>query len=167
MESIISALISALATILAAWISNRGAESIASPPPPRSRSRREGENQERVNFSFAANTIWWIGVMGVFSLLLIYAGFFIHWDLPSMMGLFGIPLIVIVLGIAKPTRPWAASSFVFGVSTIAFTTEFLVKMSWGQSLRLSPGDKWLPIWMFLIASAYAFIAYSVCWWRRR
>lgn len=167
MESIISAVISAIATIIAAWLSNRDSDSGSSASQDLSRSEPVTTDQESIQFSVATNTLWWAGVIVTFSVLLIYAGFFIHWDLPSLMGLFGIPIIAIILGLAKPTKPWTAASFVFGVATVSFTTEFLIKLSRGQSIELSSGDQLLPLWMFLIASLYASIAYFICWWRRR
>lgn len=162
MESIIAAIISAIATIVAAWISSRGTgpSSVETPSEP------EREKAEVAPSSATTNTTWWTVVMGLFALFVVFVGFFVHHDLPPMLGVFGIPVVVIVLALVKPTKPWTAAAFVFGVSTVAFLTEFGVKLTYGQSVRLSSSDRWLPLWFVLIAAVYAFIGAAICWWRR-
>lgn len=165
METILAALISGIATVAAAWISSR-----RNPKPVASLTRKEqlGETEKKVGSSGSRpNTAWWTVVMGLFTLLLIYAGFFMHHDLPSQMGLFGVPVVVIILSLIKPTRPWSAAAFVFGVSTVAFLTEFVVKLTRGESIALSDNDRWLPFWILLLSSGYAALGALICWWRRR
>ncbi len=165
METILAALISGIATVAAAWISSsRYRKPVASP----ARKEQPGETEKKVGFSgYRPNTAWWAVVMGLFTLLLIYAGFFIHHDLPSQMGLFGIPVVVIILSLIKPARPWSAAAFVFGVSTVAFLAEFAVKLTRGESVALSDSDRWLPFWILLISAGYAALGALICWWRRR
>lgn len=166
MESIIAALISGLATIAAAWISRQG----RSPQPAATLPKTEQLKAAMANVVSSgskSNTTWWTTVMGLFALLVIFAGFFVHHDLPTAIGLFGIPVVVIILALTRPTKPWTAAAFVFGVSTIAFLTEFVVKLAQGQSIALAPNDHWLPFWLLFIAAIYASLGAVICWWRRK
>ena len=166
MEAIIAAFISGIATVVAAWISRKE----RSPKPAAGSAKTEHlkETQEKgVPSGIKSYTSWWIGVMGLFMLLVVGAGFFMHHDLPSLMGLFGIPVVVIILTLAKPTKPWTAAAFVFGVSTVAFLTEFAVKITHGQSVSLSGNDRWLPFWILLFSAGYAALGAVICWWRRK
>lgn len=163
METIIAALISGIATVVAAWISRkeRRRESAVAPA-------KLEKGEEKVDSSgHRSNTDWWLAVMGLLMLLIIFAGFFIHHDLPFQIGLFGIPVVVIILAFIKPTRPWNAAAFVFGVSTIAFLTEFAVKLSRGDSIALSPNDRGLPLWILLFSAGYAVLGAVICWWRNK
>jgi hypothetical protein len=166
METIIAAFISGIATIVAAWISSRD----RNPKPVASRAKNKQLEETKGNVDFSGlkpNTAWWTTVMSLFALLLAGTGFFVHHDLPSLMGLFGIPVVVIVLALTKPTKPWSAAAFVFGVSTISFLTEFAVKLTHGQSIRLAPCDRWLPFWILILSAGYAALAAGICWWKRK
>lgn len=166
MESIIAAIISGAATIAAALISRR--DKSPKSPAGHSQSEEVKETEEKaVPSGIKPNTTWWTAVMGLLALLVVGAGFFVHHDLPSQIGLFGIPVVVIILALAKPTKPWTAAAFVFGVSTIAFLTEFAVKLTRGNSVSLSGNDRWLPFWILLISAVYAALGAGICWWRRK
>lgn len=166
METIIAAIISAIATIVAAWISSRGGSRGTGPSSVETPSEPEQEKVETAPPSATTNTTWWAVVMGLFALFIVFVGFFVHHDLPPMLGVFGTPVVVVVLALVRPTKPWTAAAFVFGVTTVAFLTEFGVKLSYGQSVRLSSSDCWLPLWFVLIAAVYAAIGAAICWWRR-
>jgi hypothetical protein len=166
METIIAAFISGIATIVATWISSKDRN--PKPAASRTKSRQLEETKEIVVSSgLKPNTAWWTTVMSLFALLVAGTGFFVHHDLPSLLGLFGIPVVVIVLALTKPTKPWTAAAFVFGVSTISFLTEFAVKFTRGESIRLSSGDRWLPFWILLFSAGYAALGAGVCWWKRK
>jgi hypothetical protein len=165
METIIAALISGIATVVAAWISKGRSQKPESVP---SGKEQPEETKKSVGSpGLNPNTTWWWVITGLFTILVIYAGFFMHQDLPSQMGLFVIPVVVVILSLIKPTRPWSAAAFVFGVSTIAFLTEFAVKLTRGESVTLSGNDRWLPFWILLISSGYAALAALICWWKRK
>lgn len=166
METVIAAFISGIATIVAAWISRKD----RSPNPAAAPTKKEQLEKTKENIDYSGlkpNTTWWITVMGLFTILVIFAGFFMHQDLPSLIGLFGIPVVVIILALLKPTKPWTAAAFVFGVSTIAFLTEFAIKLTRGSSIDLSGKDRWLPFWILLISAGYAALGAVICWWRRK
>ncbi len=167
METIIAALISGIATIVAAWISRQG-----SAPKPQATSLKTEQmkattENNLVSSAPKSNTVWWTRVIGLLALLVIFAGFFVSHDLPSLIGLFGIPVVVIILSLIKPAKPWTAAAFIFGVSTIAFLTEFAVKLSRGQSIQLSSGEKWLPFYLLLLCAFYASLGAGICWWKRK
>ena len=168
METIIAALISGIATVVAAWISSRGrnpkSEHTAA---PQTEQPNDTMGKTVLSSDPPSNTVWWTTVMSLFALLVIVAGFFVHHDLPSTIGLLGIPVVVIILALAKPTKPWTAAAFIFGVSTIAFLTEFVVKLAHGQSIGLSSNDKWLPFWLLLFSAVYAALGAAICWWKRK
>ena len=167
METIVAALISGIATVIAAWISRQGKSPKPEYTPPPIEQLNGTKEKKVVVLGAPSNTIWWTTVMGLFALLVIGTGFFVHHDLPSQLGLVGVPIVVIILALSKPTKPWTAAAFIFGVSTIAFLTEFAVKLAHGQSIALSQGDKWLPFWILLFAAIYAFMGAVICWWKRK
>ena len=167
METIIAAIISGIATIVAAWISRKDRK----PKPVTTLPQNEQPNvtmeKKVVSEGSKSNTVWWTIVISVFAIFIIFAGIFIHHDLPSMLGLVGIPVVVIILALAVPAKPWTAAAFTFGVSTIAFLTEFVIKVVNGNSITLASGDKWLPFWIVLFSALYASLGAVICWWRRK
>lgn len=167
METIIAAIISGIATIAAAWISNR--DKRPKPSEPEVQQKQQGaQPKNKVSTpGIKSYTGWWIGVMSLLAIFVVYAGFFIHQDLPSQIGLFIIPVVVIILSLAVPTKPWTAAAFTFGVSTIAFLTEFAVNLAKGRSIALSSGDKWLPLLILLFSALYAALGAGICWWKRK
>lgn len=167
METIIAALISGLATVITAWISRQGRSPKPEQTPPQPKQQSVTAEKKVVDPGSKSNTLWWTTVMSLFALLVVCVGFFVHHDLPSMLGLLGTPAIVIILALTKPTKPWTAAAFTFGVSTIAFLTEFAVKLAHGQSIALSSNDKWLPFWILLFSAFYAFLGAAICWWKRK
>lgn len=167
METIIAALISGIATIVAARISRQSSSPKPASTPPKTEQTNVTMEKKAVSSVPKSNTTWWTTVMSLFALLVIFAGFFVHHDLPSTIGLFGIPVVAIILALLKPAKPWTAAAFIFGVSTIAFLTEFAVKLIQDQSIALSTGDRWLPFWILLFSAFYASLGAVICWWKRK
>jgi len=167
METIIAALISGTASIVAALISTKGKRSKPSATAPKTEKINVTLEKNLVSSVSKSNTVWWTTVMGLLALLVLFAGFVVSHDLPSIIGLFGVPVVVIILALTKPTKPYTAAAFIFGVSTVAFFTEFAVKLSRGQSITLSSGEKWLPFWLLLFSAFYAAAGALICWWKRK
>ena len=121
------------------------------------------KNMFTASSSATTNTTWWASTTGLFALFVVSAGFFIHHDLPGLLGLIGIPIAFITLALVRPIEPWMAAAFVFGVSTVAFLTEPFYKLLHG--MRLQSSSDWLPQ-IVLIIVIYTLFGAAICWWKR-
>ncbi|WP_347331721.1 SHOCT domain-containing protein [Marinimicrobium locisalis] len=150
-STIIAALISAAASIVAAIIGN---------------ARSSGAEKGHPNLLIPRrNQRMWIIAVSVLLGWLIFAALFLHWDLAGMSVL-AIPVVMWTFAAAFPIRPSIAVAAVLFLFPLAFTAEPIGKWRRGMSFD-NHFDAGVVGTFVGIAFGTALITWIIAWWRSK
>jgi putative oligomerization/nucleic acid binding protein len=156
MESIIAALISAVASVIVALISKKSAASETNNTPVATGARK------RSKVVWSGKKQWRIAILLLIAWLLLSPPL-IHWDIVGI-NLFVIVAVTVVISFVWPIKPLAASAIVLILHPVNFAMEPLAKGLRGMNPqgRLEPSKIALLLSIFL---GNAILAAFLCAWR--
>lgn len=150
-STIIAALISAVASIVVALISNASSSGV--------------ETGHRNLLIPRRNQRMWIIAVSVLLGWLIFAALFLHWDLAGMSVL-AIPVVMWIFAAAFPIRPSIAVAAVLFLFPFAFTAEPIGK--WRRGINFENHFDAGTVGAFVgIAFGTALITWIIAWWRSK
>jgi hypothetical protein len=154
-STIVAALISAVSSIVVALI-GLGSSTANAPGVPGSTG----------TYAIPKRNRWiWLVVTTIFVAWLIVSALFIHWDVAGTSGL-AIPIVVLILSVAFPIRPWSAAAISLFLFPFAFVAEPLGKWQNGISFQNHLDPNVVGVYLGL-AFGSALVAWLVTRWRVR
>ena len=124
--TVAAALISALASIISAYIATRNKSQDTKVPEVET-------SKEVASISLKGNIVIWITVMILGWIIALTLGVFVHHDLSALVSYFGINAICFVLAYFKPLRPFFALALNFLVFPATLAAEPVSKWLEGRS----------------------------------
>ncbi len=154
-STIVAALISAVSSIVIALLGMGSSTASAS-----------GRPGSHGGYAIPKRNRWiWLIVATIFVAWLIFSALFIHWDIAGTSGL-AIPVVVLILSVAFPIRPWSAAAISLFLFPFAFAAEPLGKWQHGISFENHLEPNVLGVYLG-IAFATALFAWLITRWRVR
>jgi len=157
METIVAAIISAIASIVVAWI-GRG-----SAPPSAESSSIPTVVSLPVPRSFSTA---WIILLALLIPWIVLTPILIHHDFPGI-NLFVIAVVTILASIVWPIRPLSAAAIVLGLHPVNFFMEPLAKIVRHMPYPMGGIDNSKAFFLIALFSSNALIVAALCFWRRR
>lgn len=154
-STIVAALISAVSSIVVALLGMGSSTASVS-----------GRPGSTGTYAIPKRNRWiWIIVTCIFVAWLIFSALFIHWDIAGASGL-AIPVVVLLLSVAFPIRPWSAAAISLFLFPFAFAAEPLGKWKHGISFQNHLEPNLVGIYLG-VAFGTALFAWLITRWRAR